>query len=335
MTKWERLSDEALLTKRFCDLTVDFKESPVYPLVQRLRGELNARSLRVRPHFWFSNEWFTPEGFLGIAVPFYLAHPRLKELDDRQMRGLLAESPERTLKILRHEAGHVVQNAFGLCENEQVQSVFGRSDTRYPKYYSPQPYSRRFVRHLGDGYAQSHPDEDFAETFAVWLTPRSQWRRRYRGWPALDKLEFMDRLMRSLAGKVPTHGKRRPFEPIHQLDQTLAAHYQKNRRHFRLEAPEIDRPLLRVFSEKAPSRSSMTAPRFLRKIRPKLVRKVADMSGEPAHRVNRVVQDFITRSERLKLQAGRIPGPSENGIPLLLTRHALRCVKAGWYQIAI
>ena len=30
-------------------------------------------------------------------------------------------------------------------------------------------------------YAASHPEEDFAETFAVWLTPRSNWRQSFPG----------------------------------------------------------------------------------------------------------------------------------------------------------
>ena len=42
-------------------------------------------------------------------------------------------------------------------------------------------------------YAQKHPDEDWAETFAVWLEG-GPWRRRYRDWQvALAKLEYVDR----------------------------------------------------------------------------------------------------------------------------------------------
>ena len=35
--------------------------------------------------------------------------------------------------------------------------------------------------HLDPWYAQSHPDEDFAETFAVWLTPEVQLEDALRG----------------------------------------------------------------------------------------------------------------------------------------------------------
>src|SRR5574341_1303894 len=61
----------------------------------------------------------------------------------------------------------------------------------------------QFVRHLEGWYAQKHPDEDFAETFAVWLTPGSRWRMRYRNWPAIRKLRYMDRIARLLGKTQP------------------------------------------------------------------------------------------------------------------------------------
>ena len=107
------------------------------------------------------------------------------------------------MRILRHEAGHVVQHAYELHRRRRWQRLFGRSSKRYPSYYRPNPASRNFVQHLRLWYAQSHPDEDFAETFAVWLTPRSNWRKRYDGWPALKKLQYVDELMAEIAGQQP------------------------------------------------------------------------------------------------------------------------------------
>ena len=77
---------------------------------------------------------------------------------------------------------------------------FGLASTEETDTYRPRPYSRSYVIHLDDWYAQSHPDEDFAETFAVWLTPDLNWRGLYTGWKALQKLEYVDELMRSIAG---------------------------------------------------------------------------------------------------------------------------------------
>ena len=75
--------------------------------------------------------------------------------------------------------------------------VFGNRDVEYqPETYRPRPYSKSFVRHLPNWYAQAHPDEDFAETFAVWLAlPVEEWRSQYRGWKALKKLEYVDAMM--------------------------------------------------------------------------------------------------------------------------------------------
>ncbi len=65
----------------------------------------------------------------------------------------------------------------------------GRPRCSIPQRYRARPGSRRYVHHLGEWYAQAHPTEDFAETFAVWLKPRSGWRKSYAEWPAFHKLQ--------------------------------------------------------------------------------------------------------------------------------------------------
>jgi hypothetical protein len=166
----------------------------------QLRAELDARELRFPLHFYLSDEWFTPDGATAIAIPFYLAHSRLEKLEDTQMLEVEGGEHEWCMRILRHEAGHAIDNAFRLRRRRQRQHTFGSPSTPYPEFYTPKPYSKSFVLHLDSWYAQSHPDEDFAETFAVWLTPNSEWRQRYAGWRALGKLEYMDSLMDSLRG---------------------------------------------------------------------------------------------------------------------------------------
>ena len=137
-----------------------------------------------------------------MAVPFYLAHPRLERLEKAQMLAVEGGEHEWCMRILRHEAGHVIDNAYKLRLRKQRRRLFGSSSNPYPEFYAPRPYSKSFVLHLDPWYAQSHPDEDFAETFAVWLTPESNWKTRYAGWPAIKKLEYMDELMQSLVGKT-------------------------------------------------------------------------------------------------------------------------------------
>src|SRR5215510_3004694 len=213
-SEWEGWDDEQLLELRMCDLDVRIEGSALEERLAELTGELEARGLAFRPHYWLSDEWFTPDGVPGIAVPFYLAHPRLARLELNQMLEVEGGTPEWCLRILRHEAGHAIENAYGLRRRRRRQRLFGRTSVPYPEFYAPRPYSKSFVLNLESWYAQIHPDEDFAETFAVWLTPGSDWHARYAGWPALRKLEYVDELMKELAGKPSPITARRTLEPL-------------------------------------------------------------------------------------------------------------------------
>ena len=222
--EWASLPDEQLLNLRMCDLDLRLESSPwLRERLDELAADLEARQVRFRPHFWLSDEWFTPDGVSGIALPFYLAHPRLARLEESQMLEVEGGTPEWCLRILRHETGHAIDNAYRLRRRRRRQELFGSSSEPYPEDYTPRPYSRSFVVHLESWYAQSHPAEDFAETFAVWLTPDSQWRARYAGWPALRKLEYMDALMREIGPRDPVarRGQARGPAPAHPPD---AAH---------------------------------------------------------------------------------------------------------------
>ena len=146
-----------------------------------LHRELDARGLTFRPHYWLSAEWFSPDGVPGVAIPFYLAHPRLMRLERAQMLEVEGGTPEWCLQILRHEAGHAFDNAYDLRRLRRRRQMFGSPAMPYPEFYLPRPYSKSFVLHLDSWYAQSHPDEDFAETFAVWLTPGCRLAAAVRG----------------------------------------------------------------------------------------------------------------------------------------------------------
>ena len=197
--------------------------------VSTLFDVLARRGLRFRPHVWLSDEWFSPNGIPGFAIPFYLAHPRLMRLERSVMRGVEGGTPLECARILRHEAGHAIQHAYQLQRRRRWQRLFGRSSARYPRSYQPNPASRHHVQHLRQWYAQSHPDEDFAETFAVWLRPRSHWRSRYAGWPALCKLEYVDELMSELAQERPLVSTRRRVDALSRLRKTLGEHYAERR----------------------------------------------------------------------------------------------------------
>jgi hypothetical protein len=230
--KWSEHSDQALLNLRLKDVYLPIEKTGLNPLVQKLYSELEAKGImNFRPHVWFSDEWFTPSGHKGIAVPFYLAHPKLAELENHFIGEVEGGNPKWFMKLIRHECGHAIDNAFGLRRRWKRQRLFGKSTQKYSKYYKAAKPSPDFVNHLGHSYAQSHPDEDFAETFAVWLTPRSAWKQNYIGL-ALEKLEYIDELMLEVSSARPKIRHNSVADPQYKLSKTLKQHYQARQRYY-------------------------------------------------------------------------------------------------------
>lgn len=336
---WPTFPDDRLLEMKLSDLRLSLRGSRLEPLIVKVQRELVRRGIQFTPHFWLSSEWFTPDGVPGIAVPFYLVHPRLQELERRQMRGLEMENAQLSLRILRHEIGHAIENAYGLRRLACVQEVFGPSTKTYPTTYSPKIFSRRYVQNLSDGYGQSHPDEDFAETFAVWLTPRRQWKHRYKHWPALKKLEFMDWLMRTyVIRQKPKLTNTRTVDPLWRLRKTLRAHYCRERRRFGLSgSTQFDRSLKRLFSTPLAPRVGMTADLFLRKIKKELIEEVAWESKKPRYVVEHAVGEMICRARELNLHSP-MARPSKRAFRSLspiLKAQLLRYVRSRSHRIAI
>ncbi len=301
---WEALSDEQLLKRRLSSLRVRVEGTWLEDCLDALHGELAERGIRLRPHAWISSEWFSPESTPGIGIPFYLAHPRLMKLEKKMMLEVEGGTWSECMAILRHEAGHAVQHAYGLHRRRRWQQLFGPSSKRYPRYYRPNPASRRYVQHLRRWYAQSHPDEDFAETFAVWLRPRSNWQARYAGWPALRKLEYVDELMGDIAGKRPLITARERVDPLHGLDETLASHYRKKQAFYAFEPPKTyDRDLYRLFSAEPRHRRAQPASTFIRRHRAHVRTLVARWTGENQLTLDAVLDDMITRCRVHNLRA--------------------------------
>ncbi len=317
--RWASLGDERLLDLHFRDLDVQVEGSALEPLVHEVWGELEQRRLRFRPHVWASTEWFSPDGVPGIAVPFYLVHPRLLRLERTMMIEAEGGSREECLMILRHEAGHAVQHAWRLQRREGWRRTFGDPSRPYPTIYRPNPASQRHVQHLRQYYAQAHPHEDLAETFAVWLAPRSKWRRRYAGWPALRKLEVVDELMRELRGTTPPVRTRRRVESLSQMNLTLREHYARKQAHQASDRPSIpDRDLQRLFAAQ-PGQRGEPAHAFLRRHRAELRRMVARFTGESQYTLEHVLGDVIERCRTLELRASREDRRLRVDFALLLT----------------
>lgn len=300
---WARLDDEALLDKRFCDLRLTLGGTWVEAAVRRLYGELAAKGIRFRPHVWLSEEWFSPDGIPGIAIPFYLVHPRLMRLERRYMLEAEGGNDKWLMRILRHETGHAIDTAFALRRRKAWRRVFGKASRRYPARYSPRPTSRRHVLHLGHWYAQSHPTEDFAETFAVWLPRRSRWRSQYAGWPALAKLEFVDQTMRDLEGRRAVRLSRETVEPLHLDTRTLREHYRRKRERYEADlGRDYDRRLLRVFGRAETYPRAIAASRFLREVRPQLRRLLVRRARMHPYLVSHVLRTATQRARVLDLR---------------------------------
>jgi hypothetical protein len=333
---WEGLTDEELLSMRLSDLPVRIEGTPLEERVRRLHFELDESGLRFRPHVWLSEEWFSPDGVPGFAIPFYLAHPRLMKLERRQMLEVEGGTERECLRIMRHEAGHAIDNAFLFRTRPRWRRLFGRFNSPYPDSYQPDPTSRDFVLHLGAWYAQAHPAEDFAETFAVWLAPGSRWRKRYVSWPAMKKLRYVDELMREIKGLRPPNNSRLKVEPLADIRKTLREHYRRKRGHYSFKWPAYyDRDLKRIFSDDASHRASATAASLLRRHRRELRHLVADVTGVHNYAVDQVLKNMIDRCKELHL---RVPVREENAKEralIMLTAHTMNIVHAGYHRVPL
>jgi hypothetical protein len=334
--EWTTWPDDKLLDLRLCDLHVQIAGSHLEERIAQLYRELADRGLRFRPHFWLSDEWFCPDDVPGIAIPFYLAHPRLAKLELTQMLEVEGGDPAWCMRILRHEAGHAIENAFWLRRRRSRQRLFGKSSVPYPDHYTFKPYSKSFVLHLDAWYAQSHPDEDFAESFAVWLTPNSMWETRYAGWPALKKLQYVDELMRSLSGKEPRNVSTEEVDPLRRLRTTLRQHYKKKRRHYGVDRPNFyDRDLRRLFSDAPEFSTAMTAAQFLGRIRKPVRRLVAAWTGIYQYTIDQVFEDIIARCRELNLRLAVPEEQARQEFTVLLTVQAMNHLYSGGHRVAL
>ncbi|MDD8025757.1 MAG: hypothetical protein PHI34_04535 [Acidobacteriota bacterium] len=259
---WETVRYE-LLNTRIADLGLHAEGSPVDKPVQRLYREIEAKKIRFRPRVYLTDGWGCPDRSPVIGIPFYLADRRLARIEEEQTGEI--EDERGIMMYLRHEAGHAINYAYRLWKRPGWVETFGAFNRPYRDIFRPDRASREFVRHIeaypyGRTYAQKHPDEDFAETFAVWLKPRGEWRRRYRYWPALRKLVFVDGLMRSIREEYPGAGRGRTFKPVERMTYPLADHYGKKAERLRRVAlGYVDDRLREVFP---PVRGDVLRPAY-------------------------------------------------------------------------
>ena len=320
---------------RLCDLDVTIEGSILEARVERLYRELAAKGLRFRPHVWLSSEWFSPDGVPGVAIPFYLAHPRLTRLERARMLDVEGGTEVTCMRLLRHETGHAIDTAYRLHRRRLWRETFGSFTAPYAASYTPRPYSRRFVVNLDLWYAQSHPAEDFAETFAVWLAPRSEWRRRYATWPALKKLEAVDALLREVADQRPPVRLQERTERLGTLKTTLREHYALKQERYGEDPPELFDPLLRrLFAAVEGEPAETRASRFLREHQAELRRAVSKWTGLYCYTIDQVLERMIERARELDLRVARDEAETRSDAIVVLTIMTMNHLHGGSFELA-
>ncbi len=299
---WYRLKEDELIHKRITEFKLEIQGTPVESYITQLYSELEAQGLSFKPPCFLADEWFCPVGVPAIGIPFYLAHSRLKKIENNYMLEVEGGTKTEFMKLIRHEAGHAYSYAYNLYKKWKWRRLFGSASQEYLDTYRPRPYSKSFVLHLDNWYAQSHPDEDFAETFAVWLTPKMKWKTKYRGWKALEKLEYVDELMNSIKGKDL---KRKPEENLvsHSgLNIKLKTYYKRKTKEYEQDSPDFfDKDLKRLFTDLLEEKSNLKASHYLKKYRRKITPSVSFWTKEKKYIIQQLMDNLIARTDQLNL----------------------------------
>jgi hypothetical protein len=291
----------ALLGRRISELGLRIRGSRVERLIDELYKELAARGISFRPPIYLSDEWGCPDGTPLIGVPFYLADPRLERLE-QEMSGAVEDDAE-SMRYLRHECGHAINYAFKLYDRTDWRRNFGSFSRPYRERYRADPLSREYVRHILGWYAQKHPDEDFAESFAVWLTPGLDWRTEYDGWPALTKLEYVDRVMLEIRELTPVSVAPTPDDlPVESMNYTIAEHYGRESENIPIgDGRQFDSDLRRIFAARADAPTGVPADEFIARHYREILVRLSYWTSERPTVVRSLLDHLIARSRALGL----------------------------------
>lgn len=319
---WRQLPESELLEMRIRDLGLRIEGSALQGMIERLYQELAANGLAFRPPCYLADEWLCPDKVPIIGIPFYLADRRLKRLEQKIMYEVEGGTERRCMQLLRHECGHAINYAYEFFKRSRWRQLFGRFSQRYSDNYAYRPYSRRFVSHLTDHYAQSHPDEDFAETFAVWLTPGSAWREKYRTWPVIKKLRYVDRAMSKIGDsppKVIATERHVPWSAA-RMTSTLGSFYERRQRVLGTEfRGYYDDSLRELFSRRPDEPNVCKAAHLLRENRRLIVDNVTRWTGHRKYDIHQWVNRLAARCNEMRLYGAPDKAESIVGLTALLT----------------
>jgi hypothetical protein len=304
-TEWEG-ERAALLGRKISELGLSIRDSRVERLVDALYRELNAKGVAFRPPVYLSDQWGCPDGTPLIGVPFYLVDERLERIEAEMSAGV--EDDAEAMRYMRHECGHAINYAFSLYERPEWRATFGSFSKPYRERYRADPFSRDYVRHILGWYAQKHPDEDFAETFAVWLTPDLDWRSEYAGWPALAKIEYVDDVMHELGPLTPRVPAPTADDlPVEAMHYTIAEHYADSDDRAPIgDARQFDTDLRRIFIRPAEAPGGEEARWFLHRHYREIVSRISYWTSEPPSVVRSLLDHLMERVTELGLRVGTL-----------------------------
>lgn len=296
----------SLWDTKICDLGLAIEGSSVEKFVQQLYRELERKKIfKFRPACYLTDEWGCPSGEPVIGIPFYLARPDLAQVE-KENNDL--ETDREVMMYLRHEAGHAFNYAYRLHRTPEWKQLFGPYRRPYRENYRPVLFSKDYVRYLPGWYAQKHPDEDFAETFAVWMTPRSGWRKKYRGWGAMTKLRYMDRIARELGNADPLRKRGEPDITTSEMEMTVGEFYRNSTDQIPLLEVTQDGDLAAVFDAPKKNKNAQRADAFLREHRKAIVDQIARWTAMQRPAVRRFMESLEKRSAELELTIDRRRG---------------------------
>ena len=342
------------------DLKLSIEGTRLVPLIEQFRAELEAKGIkRLAPKFHLSAEWGVPFGSVVIGIPFYLARPELTDLHGEETGHVEGFNEHDILRYLRHEMGHVVNYGYKLYDEEEWVKLFGSITQPYVEDYRPQPFSRRFVRHLPGWYAQKHPDEDWAETFAVWMTPVEDWRKDYAPWPtALAKLEYCERTIARLADRDPIVMTTELDQDVEELSYSLRDYYGSQPEDGEPSAG-LDGDLRAIFDDLAPAaakdaagkdaatkdaagkdaaagqeaaKETRPAAALIRRLERPLMADVFRWTGHFPERTRSLMRHLAKRAEDLKqVYSADAEAEAIIGVTILVTSLAMNHVHRGGY----
>jgi hypothetical protein len=317
-----------LLSRRISDLSLAIKGTRLEALVADLYRELGEAGISFKPKTYLADEWGCPQRVPVIGIPFYLANPELSRLEG-ELSGIEAEDESEVMMCLRHEAGHAFNYAFRLYRKPEWRRLFGKFSQPYQEDYKPIPFSARFVRHLPGWYAQKHPDEDFAETFAVWLTPGSNWSLHYADTPALAKLVYVDKMVSQYGRKPPIVSDEKLDTPVQELTMTLDSWYQTGRDSNHINF-NLHRTLNNDLQVLFPSIQGQPAADVLRTNSRQLIREVNHWTGMNRQLLKALTDELSDRVQflGLKIESEQI-ATQMVGVAVFLSTLAMNYLHSG------